>query len=85
MATQCLPQKEEKPRKQVWIKVDEELVNEPDLPSDLSHLLAEGTAPEQRNTPSLTARPSTSTKSPQCSLTPAGGAQLKVLAAASPT
>ena len=39
-------QKEEKPRKQVWFKVDKELGNELDLPSDLAHYLAEGTTPE---------------------------------------
>ena len=40
-------QKEEKPRKQVRFEVDEELGNEPDLPSDLILFLAEGTAPKQ--------------------------------------
>ena len=40
------PPKEEKPRKQVWFKEDEELGDEPDLTSDLTHFLAEGAVPE---------------------------------------
>ena len=58
-AQQCnaSPQKEEKLRKQVWFEVDEELSEELDLPSDLILFLAEGTAPKQRNTPSLPAWP----------------------------
>ena len=46
MAIQCLPAEEEKPGKQVQFEVDEQLDNELDLPSDLAHFLAEGTAPE---------------------------------------
>ena len=38
--------------KQVWFKVDVGLGNEPSLPTDLAHFLAEGAAPEQSSTPS---------------------------------
>ena len=68
-------QKGEKPRKQVQFEVDEELGDEPDLPSDLAHFLAEGTAHEQRNTPSSNARTPTPTNSSQHRLALTGGAQ----------
>ena len=44
IAMWCLLQKEEKPRKQVWFKIDEELGDELDLPSDLAHFVAMGAA-----------------------------------------
>ena len=79
------PQKEEKPRKQFQFQVNEELGEELGLPLDLTHFLVEGAAPEQRNAPNLTARPSTTTKIPQSSLALTGGACPKVLAAAFPS
>ena len=79
----CLPQKEEKLRRQVQFETDEELGAEPDLPADLTDFLTEGAAPDQKNTPSSTVGLCTSTKGPQHSLTLAGGAWPKVLAAAS--
>ena len=78
-----LPLKEEKPRKQVCFKADEELGEELDLPSDLTHFVVGDTAPEWWNTPILTAWPSAPTKSSQCSPALLGGALPKVLAAAS--
>ena len=48
MVMRCSPQKEEKPRKQVWFETDEELGAELDLLADLGHFLTEGTAPAKR-------------------------------------
>ena len=62
--TECgnemLPQREEKPRKQVWFEAEEELGAKPDLPTELVHFLAEGVPPPA--------------KSPQYILALAGGA-----------
>ena len=56
-------QTEEIPRKQVQFEVDEELSNEPNLPSDLTLFLAEGAALKQSNAPSSPAQLPTHTKS----------------------
>ena len=62
------PQKEEKSREQVWFKVDEELGNEPDLPSDLTLFLAKGVTPKKRNASSLTAKLPTPPKAPSTAI-----------------
>ena len=71
------PQKKEKPRRQVQFEADKELGAEPNLPGDLAHFLVKGPAPEQKNAPSSTDRPSTLTKIPQHSPAVSGGAQPK--------
>ena len=73
------PQAEEKPRKQVQFEVDEELDDQPSLPTDLVHFLVEGAAPEQSSTPSLPAQLPAPTKSPQHSHAWTVGAWPKVL------
>ena len=71
---------EEKLRKQVWFEVDKELGDKPNLPSDLTLFLAEGTTPKQGNASSLPAQLPTPTKSTQHGHAPTGGARPKVLA-----
>ena len=73
------PQREEKPRKQVQFEVDEELGNEPNLPSDSTLFLAE-VQPQSEVTLPVYLLSCPPTKSPQHSCALTGGAWPKVLA-----